>query len=198
MTKTTHLARILRWTYRKLRRRGRSEKMAKREDELAKARFFYDMACDSLSRITESNRRIDEKIQNMLALTATLTPLLLGLFYYILTTNTLRPTVLCFLLLFISSGIVAFCVATLQGLRIYRPWPVKTVDPVLFRKEVSKLNLLKIVKGSAGNIGDIANKNRESLWEKAAAYRWMLGVLGVGMISFLSAFAVLAVSLIVN
>jgi hypothetical protein len=172
--------------------------MTKSEDDLAKARFFYEMACDSLAHVTESNRRIDEKIQNMLALTVTLTPLLLGLFYYILTTNTLRPMVLSFLLFFIALGILAFSAATLQGLRIYRPWPTKTVDPVLFRKEVCKYDLVKIVRGSAGNIGDVANKNRERLWAKGVAYKWMLGFLGVGMLSFLGAFAFLAISLIVN
>ena len=172
--------------------------MKRNTADLAKARFFYELACQAFSQIAESSRRIDEKIQNTLALTATLAPILLGLFYYLFTANTGQLIGRSLLLFFTALGISSFSVAAVQGFRIYKPWPAKVLDPTLFRREFYKDDLLKIVRKSAGTIGDMTDKNRKVLWAKGLAYKKMLVLLVAGVLCFMAAFLVLAVSLVIN
>ena len=50
------------------------------------------------------------------------------------------------------------------------------------------------MRKSASTFGDMANKNWEVLNKKGLEYEWMLGFLVSGVISFLLAFIVLAIS----
>jgi hypothetical protein len=54
-------------------------------EELEKARFLFELSSKSFDRVTEASRNIDQRINSMLALTLTLTPVLFGLFYYLFT-----------------------------------------------------------------------------------------------------------------
>jgi hypothetical protein len=106
----------------------------------------------------------------------------------------MRPLVL----IFTALGVSAFSIAAIQGWRIYKPWPAKALDPIDFRKAFYKDDLLKIVRKSAGTIGDMSNKNRQALWAKGIAYKNMLVILVLGVLCFMAAFVVLAVSLVMN
>ena len=78
------------------------------------------------------------------------------------------------------------------------PSTYKDLDPILFRREFHNANLLKIIKKAAGTIGDMTNKNQEVLSAKALAYERMLIMLTFGVLSFMGAFVVLAISVIIN
>lgn len=173
--------------------------MSVNSEDLEKAKFFHELASRSLVQVSESNRRIDEKIHNTLSLTATLTPVLLGLFYYLFTAIPSRQLPLFWLILLsVAAGVVLFSASAIQGFLAYRPWVFRSLDPVTFRRQFHNNDLLRIIKKSAGTIGHIADQNWQILMTKGSAHRRMLIFLISGVFAFMIAFVILVVSLWLN
>ena len=54
------------------------------EDEIEKARFFFEVALKSDEAIQKANERITDKIKSFMSITATLIPIIIGIGYFIL------------------------------------------------------------------------------------------------------------------
>lgn len=164
-----------------------------------KAQFFFELASRTFAQVSESNRRMDQKIYNTLSLTATLAPILLGLFYYLFTLDSGRHLpMFSTILFFVMLGIGLFSLAAIQGFRSYTPWRFKWLDPVTFRENWGKSDLLTITKKSAGTIAHVTTQNWDTLMVKGRGFQWTLRFLVAAVAAFVIALVVLALSLLVQ
>jgi len=159
-------------------------------DKVEKAKFLFDLFHETYEQVNASNRALDQKIHNMLALTSTLASGLLGLFYYLFTRVILRPTWM--VSLFVILGIGMFLGATVLGIHLYRPQLFTIFGLEEFRQKYIEEDYLDVMKIAVSNLSDMTEQNRKVVMNKGERYKAMLWLVGAGIFFFLVGFVALA------
>lgn len=161
-------------------------------ERLEKARFLFELFSKSYTQVTETNRSLDQKIHNMLSLTATLTTFFIGILYYLLSSqNPISDYRRAHMANFVMGTVMFFIVVAL-GMFAYKPWTFRSLGANEFRSKYIKEDLLKLTKIAAVNIADMEHKNRRIVAVKARYYEFMLIFLVLGVLFFVIGFIVLA------
>jgi hypothetical protein len=162
-----------------------------------KADLFRELALDVYREISESSTAIDSKTNNMLALTVGLIPLILGAFYFLLSSE--HPVTLPFpSLVFVSlaSGVVLFVAAILVGAWNYKP---RDFDILLIHQFIQKQKheaLVDVKEITAATLGDIVESNRKLVNRKAKGFEEMLWFIAFGTVAFSIGFMILLTTLL--
>ena len=163
-----------------------------RSESLEKAHFLFELFSSTYTQVTEASRVLDQKINNTLSLSATLTTFFVGVLYYVLSSQNvihvyMRESVTAFIL-----GTLMFFIVVVLGVIAYKPWALYTLSAEKLRSEHIDKGLLDLVKIAAVNIAGMENENRLVVANKARYYEAMLVFLMFGVLCFVGGFIALA------
>jgi hypothetical protein len=162
------------------------------DEVLNKARFLYQLGIEAYRTVSEFNKQTDQKIIGTVTATTALTPILLGVFYYLFSRSDISTRAFppLFVLSFIV-GIILFTIVVFYGFFSYRAREFKMlrVDSVI--DEAKNSSLVDITKIAAVNIVDTSNHNIEVVLDKAHDLSRLLLILSLGLSSFVVAFVAL-------
>lgn len=161
-------------------------------EPLEKARFLFELFSGTYAQVTEASTVLDQKINNTLSLSATLTTFFVGILYYVLSSQNvihvyMRESVTAFI-----SGTLMFFIVVVLGVVAYKPWALNTLSAEKLRSEHIDEGLLNLVKIAAVNIAGMENENRLVVANKARYYEAMLVFLMLGVLCFVGGFIALA------
>jgi hypothetical protein len=145
-------------------------KMTMTTDRLEKAKFYLEEAHRYFDFVMESRRKLDEKINNFIALSGVLVNVTIGLAIILLGkvggTSTLSLLLVSVILYLVVIGI---------GLAFYKPIEVKVRDIrkviSLYEGEGKNSELFEPVEHLAWNLCRSAEKNEKALSKKGFAFR---------------------------
>jgi len=166
-----------------------------KDERIQKAKFFYKMSIHSYDSILTFNSAIDSKIYNVLGLTVGLTPILLGLLYFLMR----ESGALMFSLniaISLSFGTLMFMLAIITGLQAYYPTDFEFLSLHEFVNRHHDEELPPMVETAAATVGTTTEANRDVVNRKASAYRWMIQFIVLGGIGFSVGFMFLLASFI--
>ena len=150
--------------------------MDKEEEELQKAKFFFELALKSDEVLQKASERLNEKVKGFITISATLVPIVVGLGYYILKQTTTYWVFVPFLL---SLG--SFVLSIIIGIFIQRPTGFRFLNPKKFMKNWKKKPLIYIVNKSASTWSDTVAKNKRVINSKEFWLDAMLGLICLGL-----------------
>jgi hypothetical protein len=160
----------------------------KTTERLEKARFYLDEAHQYYNFIIEARRKLDDKINNFIALSGVLVNVTIGL-AIVLIGKTESLTTLCLLLV----SVILYLAVIGIGLAFYRPTQLKVRD---IRKIISEFDgegknseLFEPIEHMAWNLCRDGEKNEKTLSRKGGAFRIMLAIFGVAIFFLVLALA---------
>jgi hypothetical protein len=135
--------------------------MSSKDEDLEKAKFFYELALKSGEYIQRANERLTDKVRWFTASASTLIPLTLGVGYYILQ----QPANYWIFPVF-SLSLVSLVSATILGMIVQRPTNSWVFDAQTFLTKFNKKNQTFIVNKSAATMSDISALNLKTINSK--------------------------------
>ena len=150
--------------------------MDEKEEELQKAKFFFELALKSDELVQKAGERLNEKIKGFMTLSATLVPFVVGLGYYILKQTATYWVLISFLL---SLG--SFVLSIIIGVFIQRPTGFRFLNPKKFKKKWKEKPLIYVVNKSASTWSDIVAKNKRVINSKEFWLDAMLSLICLGL-----------------
>ena len=149
-------------------------------EQLEKARFYLEEAHRYFDIVNDARRKIDDKINNFIALSGVLVNVTLGL---ALLFPGQKNSITTLWLLFVS--VVLYLVVIVIGLISYRPAKIITRDIKgiieKFENAGSETQLFEPIQHLAWNLSRDAEENRKGVSKKAKSFRIMLVVFGIGI-----------------
>ncbi|MGA2785060.1 MAG: hypothetical protein ABSF09_10230 [Candidatus Bathyarchaeia archaeon] len=157
--------------------------MDDREENQKKMELLSQLTLNSYNQIIENSRQLDQKTHNIIALTSTLLPILLGLFYY-LGKNAIGLAIFPYTTIFIALGILLFILAIVKGGLTYRTFSYKALDPYKFASTHVRENLADVMEATISTLGDMTSQNWEVGVRKAKSYEITVRFMTVGAVMF--------------
>jgi hypothetical protein len=176
---------------RKTRRRRTNEApMLSSDEDLKKAKFFYELVRKAEETSTKANERNITKVQIMLSVLSTVIPISTGIGYYILSNTFSIP----FFLLFVFS-LVFFILATCRGVYLFDPRWFRYVDVKLLMERYEKEPLSFIIFKISSTLHDANEKNIKIINDSKAGLKHMVILTIVGLALLTVAFSVLGLQM---
>ena len=160
------------------------------EEELEKAKFFYDSVAKLDETSTRAYERNKTKIDIMLGVLSTVIPISTGVGYYILSNTFSFP----FFLLFVSC-LVSFVSALARGVYLLEPKWFLYVDVKMLMKRYENEPLSFILFKVASTWDDTINKNISVINSLRSGLRQMVIFMLVGLSLLVLAFIALGIEL---
>jgi hypothetical protein len=156
---------------------------------LEKARFLYDVGTEAYKTVSEFNRQTDQKIVGTVTAVSTLTPILLGIFYYLFARPETSPKMLrpLFSYPFII-GVILFTTVVFLGFLLYRAREFRMLRINSVIEEAEQSGLVDITKIAVVNIADVSNHNIGVVLKKSNEFNVLLLILFIGLVFFVIAF----------
>jgi hypothetical protein len=162
-----------------------------------KADLFRELTLDVYRQINEANVSIDSKTHNMLALAIGLLPLILGLFYFVISNSSqvriIFPSVV---LISLACGVALFVTAIVIGAWSYRPRDFDSLQAHGFLQDHKDEALIDVKETAAATLATIVESNRVVVNRKAKRYASMFWLFTIGTIAFSVGFMLLLTALI--
>jgi hypothetical protein len=162
-------------------------------ERLERALFLLRLSSETYKQVNTSRRAIDQKVHNILALTATMTTFFVTIFYYLLSSHDVSSVFRLGYVWFFLVGVLCFVFVIIVGAVAYMPWNLTVFDVDVLIRKYAKRSYLDQVKIAVVNITDATWKNSDALATKSFSYRLMLVGLMCGVLSFFIGFVFLAV-----
>jgi len=179
---------------RKLRKMKKENDLKENDLEvLAEARFFYDLALGSYMQSHASNNLLNQKIHNMLALTGSVTLILIGLLYRVLfdVSRLIGEGMYQIIALLVVLGLVSLFISILLGIYSYKSWKFKSLNLVTFTKDFYGAGLLNALEHAISELNDMTEKNDKRIDRKAFFYHTTLWFVVIGIFLLIVGFVLL-------
>jgi len=170
----------------------RAKKKMPNEEPLEKARFVFELFSGTYAQVSEASRTLDQKINNTLSLSATLTTFFVGILYYVLSSQNVMHVYMRECVIAFVSGTSLFFIVVMLGVLAYRPWAFNSLSAEKLRSQYIDENLLDFIRIVAVNISGMEDENRRVVAGKARYYQAMLVFLMLGVLCFVGGFIALA------
>jgi len=159
--------------------------MSDTEDELIKAQFFFNYVEKLDSVIQRAQDGLYKKVKDTITVIITLITILFGLGYFFLKNEYSK-----YLLIPIGISLIFLSLSAVKGYHIL--WYNISIydDPLYMIQTYHKESPSYVTLITASTWADAVNKNREFYNNKAKGYRWMLGLLGLGLSVLVLAFII--------
>jgi Na+/alanine symporter len=159
------------------------------EEEQKKAELFYKMSYEGYTQVLRTGEQLDEKVHNLLKISLTITPIILGITYFILNAHPIYPTSFNrnyydALFIFLGVSLFLFVFSIILGTITYLPKTFNFIDPQKLIDEYKKENSLFILQRIAYNLADVTKSNNELYKKKSKimVIEFLLNALGVGFL----------------
>ena len=160
------------------------------EEELKKARFFFDFVAKIDHTTEKTNERLSKKIHGSLTVLSGIIPLLFGFGYFILS-NTKQWTV--FTLLFLS--VVLFLLALIRGILLLKPKWFLYVDALEMITKYKDEPLSNLINKTAATWADTLNHNISVINSRERGLSQMLILIAIGLIILIITFLALSLTM---
>ena len=160
------------------------------EEELKKARFFFELALKSDEVLQKANERLNEKVKGLITISATLIPIVVGLGYYILKQTTTYWVLISFLL-----SLASFVLSIIIEVFIQRPTGFRFLNPKKFMRKFQKKPLVYVINKSASTWSDTVAKNKRVINSKEFWLDAMLSLVCLGLAILVVTFLALGITM---
>jgi hypothetical protein len=160
------------------------------EEELKKARFFFELALKSDEVLQKANEHLNQKIQGLITVSAALVPIVVGLGYYIL-----KQTAPSWVLVTFFLSLVSFVLSIIIGVFIQRPTGFRFLNPKKFMRNFQKKPLIYVINKSASTWSDTVAKNKRVINSKEFWLDAMLSLVSLGLAILVITFVALGTSI---
>lgn len=141
------------------------------DENLEKAKFFFELALKSNEYVQQMNERLGEKVRWFTSSASTLVPIIVGVGYYVLKQTTCNWIIALF-----SLSLASLVSAIIIGMVIQRPSGFLVLDPQTFMNKFSGKSRTFITNKSAATWSDIFVQNKKVVNSKE---NWMYAMLGL-------------------
>ena len=161
------------------------------DEELKKARFFFDFVVEADHITGQSNERVLKKIHGVLTLASTMIPIVFGLGYFVLTQT---KEWIVFFPIFVS--LITFLSAIARGILLLKPKQFFYVNVLDLIDKYKDESLPFIINKSAVTWADIINHNHDVINSREKGINQMLMLIALGFIVLAITFLGLGISII--
>lgn len=160
-------------------------------EELEKAKFFFDLTLKSEQVIQQANERLTEKIRSSFALASTLIPIVVGLGYFIL-----KETDTFWIFWFIFPSLIAYIYAIARGIFLHMPSGYKFVNPMKAIDKHKEKSLRFIIGRSSYGWSRSVDHNKRLINSKERGLKHMLTSIAIGLLILIISFLALGISML--
>jgi uncharacterized membrane protein len=164
------------------------------DEREAKADLFRELSLDAYNRVREANAAIDSKTHNMITISIGLMPLILGIFYYVVSN---APKAQLFspyeVSISLGCGVVLFVIAIAMGVWNYRTRDFNVLLVSGFVQDHKNKPLAEVKEIAVATLAEMVDSDRRLNNAKARAFQVMVWVFMFGAIAFSIAFMILVI-----
>jgi len=157
--------------------------MSDSNEELEKAKFFFNYSMSINSLILQGKTRLYNKIKDLTTVITALITILFGLGYYCLDNLYFKP-----MLFPLWLTLLCLCIAVLIGFYILWINQFNIIDPLTLLQSYEQEDLQFITLITASSVAKVANINREEHNNMGDRYQLMIGFVSAGLIILLGTF----------
>jgi hypothetical protein len=159
------------------------------EEDIAKAKFFFELALHSDKVITQAYERLNVKIRHVFTIASTLIPIVVGLGYFFIKEYN-------WVVIPIFACLVSLLLAIFQGISLQKPTSFSVFKPYEFTQKFHKSSYRYIVEKSASTWSGTVRKNRQIINSNENGLNTMLRYITCGLSILIITFVLLGIDVI--